>query len=33
MIIIIMDTYKISFLFNKPLKNYDSLYFATFFMK
>ena len=28
-----MDTYKISFLFNKPLKNYDSLYFATFFMK
>ena len=28
-----LDTYKISFLFNKPLKSYGSLYFATFSMK
>ena len=28
-----VDSYKISFLFNKPLKTYGSLYFTTFPMK
>ena len=28
-----VDTYKVSFLFNKPLKNYGSLYFTIFSMK
>ena len=28
-----VDTYKISFLFNEPLKIYSLLYFTTFSMK
>ena len=28
-----LNTYKIPFLFNEPLKSHVSLYFTTFFMK